>query len=366
MRRLTLAYCAFLLCAVLAWGQNAGPIDCDGQKVVLFKDAIGAEDCGNLSSPDGRYTLGWTLEPKIGASPVDWKLWGTDRDKFLDTYDFDPGDTGEYVSHDWLVDLHDQRLVALPGDDPIFPGESHGYLASAWDATNPAKPVGVIQREGKWYTDNLWLITFDKAGPHAVDLCDRLEKVILPIVRERRPLANLSDYSISYPIQKMDGDSPQSRPTMVAFHGGGMEIPFSAGLAHSQYAEDLNLEVDGTVTLSLPDGAVLSVTSSTPRDDPFRDDPELVRADQKLNDVYERLQKLLKAGDRAKLRKDQLDWIQERNGIAYDAVTAADNDGDPTHDLTALRNQALLKATADRAKELEGDLKNIRADGTYH
>jgi hypothetical protein len=41
--------------SICAAADSGGVITCAGQKVVLFKDAIGAEESGNLSSPDGRY-----------------------------------------------------------------------------------------------------------------------------------------------------------------------------------------------------------------------------------------------------------------------------------------------------------------------
>jgi len=341
---MTRAWLIFVLVGVLpVWGSNVTSshvVDCGGTRAVPFDETV---------SKDGRFAFGWTIKARhAGVKPVDWSQWSAeDPEKFLEAYVFDaesvaPGAAEDYGVVDCLIDLQARTLVELPSEQPNYPGKNRGYSVVAWSEPSEGHRYALIENDARFGTANLWLIRIDGDGVEAMDLAPQLNKAVDPVLREKRPLL-VSAYATFFLLAS--SEKPEEN---AAFNGETATVPFTSDIPKSL---DESSAVEGTLTLQLPEGSVMKTVCTTERDDPLEDVPELAKADGELNRVYGALQQKLGADERARLKTEQLGWIELRDSGAFDAYQAAqaNNDGNPKE----ARNQALLKATKERTAELE-------------
>ena len=208
-----------------------------------------------LKSPDGRYAVGWTIQPRSkDAQPVDWTgLKLNSVYKFLDRYETqEPGrpDTA-YELNNCLVDLHEKKMLVLPAEWANWPGNgSHGSIDAAWSSASGQPRYALIQNEGRFSTYNLWLVVIDEDGMHQLDLAPRLKEPVVQFLKKRKP-SDYDSYQVSYPLHS-------TNTRKISFQGSTAEIPFLAEVPKSMEAP----LITGTVTVTLPDGDVGQVSGS--------------------------------------------------------------------------------------------------------
>ena len=314
-------------------------IDCGTAKVAIFDDTV---------SPDGQHAIGWSIIPnKKKVAPVDWSQWKTGSaidmvEKYGASGSGEATPDDDYLLINCVVDIQNKKMLSLETDEPDFPGKNRGYLSALWGAKNKGVQYALVQIDSRFWTNKLWLVTIDSSGMHQTDLTDRLNKAVIPILKEKMPL-RYERYATFFPLQDSDAPKPPA-----AIDGSTATLSFSSA-ADKSLVDPI---VEGTVVVHLPDGAIVKTSSPTKRDDPFEDIPELAKADQKLNQNYAKLQKSLSPANREALKKEQLDWIEKRDSDAFQAA----ND-DTANDPDKARNKSLLDATNDRADELEARLE---------
>jgi len=312
-------------------------VDVGSGKAVTFQETI---------SPDVRYVIGWTLRPhKKNVKPIEWSLWTPDNPrKFLETYaSYLPGDISaddDYELIDCIIDLKTKKLLQLPTKEVDYPGKHRGDIFSAWSPAGQGVRYALVQNDFQYSTENLWLITLDSGGMHQIDIGGNLQKAVDPIVAEKRPLVNHA-YETVFPLSAQD-----STDIPVAFHDSTVTIPFWSDVPKT---EEDDTQVEGAVTVKLPEGTVLKASSSTPRDDPFKDVPELAKADHELNQVYRQLGQKLSSKQQGDLKHEQQLWIIQRdNDAAYASETSR-----------AARNKSFLESTRQRITDLQDRLHEL-------
>jgi len=320
-------------------GAHGAPIDCGADKVVLFDDA---------TSNDGRYAIGWTLrarDPK--AKPVDWKLWDSDNPYDLfDKYDYLDEDTGypgvrpritPYELFECVVDLKKKQLLPLRSEWPYWPNKNHADFQVIWSTATDGSQHAIVKNDARWFTENLWLVTAEKSGMREMELSTRLNDKVEPILKVKRPLT-YANFGINW-LANSDGTEVSTN----IFTGSTVRLDFSAAIPKQGDS------VDGSITVSPAHGTITKVVCDTPRDDPFKDNPELAKADKELNKTYAELLQKLNEGQRAPLRKEQRAWLASR-----DESAEGENFGSSNQD----RNESLIKSTKERTAELQKRLAN--------
>ncbi len=331
----------FILAALLAlpaWGDNVTSthvVDCGQNKAVPFDETL---------SSDRRYAIGWTvLVQNKKAKPVDWSQWdATDTSKFIDTYLSDsdePRDKDDYAFVNCVIDLDGKTLLLLSSDNADFPQKNRGYLVAAWSLPEKGRQYAMVENDARFYTSNLWLITIDSTGMHQTDLVKSFDRATDKILRQYRPL-NFGEYGTSYDAKT------------TSFNGSSATITFESDIPKS---EDENSMVEGVLSIHLPDGAVTQVSSHSKPDDPMKEFPELAKADGELNQIYGQLSQKLDPAQRGDLKKEQLDWIKQRDNDAAEALRQSSEDPS-AHDLHDARNKSLFQSTQKRLAELKGRL----------
>ena len=286
---------------------------------VLADSVINGPPPENVS-PNGQYAIGWTLvrvDPE--AKPVDWTAYDASKAyDFLDHYAWDPdAATHPYRLFDCVIAVASRKTVELPSSFPWWPGRNHSEdLVVDWTADSR---FALIQNPGRFDTRNLWLVDVAGGNIRWLDLTSRLDRAVGVVVEDKRPF-DYAEYAFNYPLSNSDSPSVTFGPTSATF-------PFSADIPKS---DDPASAVEGTVVVRLSDGTVENVSSNTPRDNPFVDDPALAAADHELNQVYTRLKSKLTVAQLAALKEEQITWITERNLTAKDAQgQSADPSGKP-------------------------------------
>jgi len=292
-------------------------IVCGRDKAVLFDDA---------TSEDGRYAIGWSLRPATqNAKPVDWSLWNPEEPYDLfDKFDFlDPEMTGSgqapladamksvpasppsnqaqraaYELFECVVDLKKKQMLPMRSGWPYWPHKNHGDLHVIWSHKTGGVDYAVVANGARFSTANLWLVIANDSGLQQVDLSQQLEKESGRILEQKRPLT-YDAYSVTW---MDDGDGPEVFDKSVA------RLNFTADIPKMDYET-----VTGTVTVNLTTGKITKVESDTAADDPFRDNPELAKADRELNATYAALLLKLNKAGRETLRKEQRAWLNSRD-----------------------------------------------------
>jgi len=247
-----------------------------------------------------------------------------------------------YGGDNCFVDIREKKTIDLPSDRPYESKENHAEYGVFWSPGTKFARYCLMQNQKRFATYNLFLIRMDQPGMSQVDIVPRLEKAVRPVLQTLRPLY-YKIMAISYPNSEWD----DVFKTPV-FHATTVDIQFNADLPKAGYDQ-----VTGWVTVSLPEGKVLKVDCDAKRDDPFQDDATLAKADADLNRVYALLQKQLDPTHRAKLRKEQLDWIKQRDDTVADDYPIAGDDVE-VPEFTRERNKRLVDVTEERTGVLKG------------
>lgn len=306
--------------AQVARGQEADEagqlVDCGTDKVVTFPKTM---------SRDGRFAAGWTIRPaRKSVKPVDWSQW-SDRNlgPFLERYPWDRAefDKPPYVMVEGAVDLK-RRLFVETGEGWMVPPNA------VWsDAEAEGRRYGVLGKTRRRGARMLLLVVADKEGLRTVDLLDGAQKAVTDfLIREARGLKFTGVFF-----------TPQG------FAGNVARVGFSAEDFYN-YDQD----IDGTLTIRLPEGTVQEVKRKTERD-PFTDNPELAKAEARLQEVYVKLLGQLNAPGRTALEKEQTAWAAKRDRDANDEVVKPGGKGGYAQ---AVYEKALLDATLARISEL--------------
>jgi hypothetical protein len=229
------------------WAQDALEwklIDCGSEKAVTFE---------KTRSPDARYAIGWTLRPKkLNVQPVDWNHWNPDTAlSFFERYKFslDEEDV-PYELINCVIDTQEKKLLSLQSDWPNWPLKNRGYLVAVWSVEQDGRRYALVQNDARFFTVNLWLITFGRDGMHQLDLVPKLDKLVREFIRKKKP-RKFRDYGIFFPLYD-DADQPKSG----IFKNDIAEIPFSADIPKSM---DEKTSVEGFVLIRLEDIAILEV-----------------------------------------------------------------------------------------------------------
>ena len=299
-----------------------GVLDCGRDKVVLF-------------SRDGNYAIGWTARD---AKPEDWALW--EKDLKEHTHEF----VQRYDILDCAMDFQHGRVLPLPSESPYWPDKRRGTFEVFWSPTEIKPRYCLVQNQSRFATENLWLVRFDKSGIIQRDLVVPFGKAVRKLLREKMPFT-ADKYAISYPKSDWDDEFGYVPPE---FHASSLDIPFTANLPKSGFDR-----VAGTITILLPEATIVRITSNTPNDDPLQSEPELAKADLELNDIYSALQKHLNGSERAALKKEQLDWLQQRNSEAGSGYPGFGSEPEDEAAYKQERNHRLLTATQQRGTELK-------------
>lgn len=280
------------------------------------------------TSSDGRYAVGWTIEPmKKGVKPVDWKLWNPEDPEntgnLLDHYHLREVESpGDYEVEYYALDLHAKKAEPISEDFQTV----RGGVGAAWNDPGASGRHGVLNFRHHIGTDIL-LVNIDAKGSMEIvepgDAVDSAVTALRPNTNNQRGIW-VAEYS-----------AHGSR-----FHGDSVDVPFVAELAKSDEAPPF----DGAVTLRLADGKVLHVFKggSSDTDEAIQADPALKKADEELNNVYKQLAAKLSQTNRAALKKEQQEWIKTRD----DAAKRAENDENA-------RTKSLIEETRKRTQELQ-------------
>jgi len=310
--------------------KNQPLINCPGGPVVLLENGV---------SPDGRYGVGWTVRPGKGAKPVDWSPYKKEGREFVD--DLLVTEETNYEIYNCFVNIREEKMIDLPSGNSYWWKENHAEYGVFWSSGTKLPRYCLMQNQKRFATYNLFLIKVDSSSMSQMDIVPQLEKAVRPLLRTLRPIY-WKDMAISYP--NSEWDDVYKEPV---FHGATVDIQFNADLEKAGYDQ-----VTGWITVSLPAGKVLKVACDAKRDDPFQDYPALAKADRELNDEYALLQKKLDPAARAKLKKEQLEWLKQRDGTAADDYLTAGMDVEVPA-FTRERNNRLVDATRERTGVLK-------------
>lgn len=313
-----LAATLFLHTAQVARGQEeAGQlVDCGTDKVVTFPKTM---------SKDGRFAAGWTIRPaRRSVKPVDWSQWAErEESRFFERYPWDRAEVVRppYVMVEGAVDLK-RRIFVEVGEGWMVPPDA------VWsDGESDGRRYGVLSKTRRRGARMLLLVVADKAGLRTVNLLDGAEKAMADFLRkEARGVMFTGVYF-----------------TPEGITGNVARVGFSAENANN-YDED----VEGVLTMRLPDGAALEVRRKSERD-PFADNPELAKAEARMQEVYGKLLGQLDAAGQAALEKEQTAWAAKRDRDAKAAVSMPTAKGWSAQEAY---ETALLDATQERTSEL--------------
>jgi len=174
-------------------------IDTDIGKAILFK---------GMTSPDGRYAVGWTVSPAVkGMKPVEWSRWDENNpDKLLRNYDWQNYSRGDglarpYEAVDFVIDLQSGKTVELSSRTPYWPGKRNEWtMTTVWIDRLDGNRCALIQNGDEGYRiGNFWLVTMDEKGMREVDMAPAMRKAVDDLLRERRPVVpDPSDYRVAY------------------------------------------------------------------------------------------------------------------------------------------------------------------------
>lgn len=244
---LTVSAC-WLFAHAVALGGSV--IDCGAEKVVLF---VGT------NSPEGNYAVGWTLRPKhAGTAPVDWSAWDDETpEALLDRYEWGSEQAdAPYELVDCVVDLTRKKFLVLPSDWPDWPHKNRGYIDVLWGSAVQGHRHALIQNDSRFYTHNLWLVTFEHAEMRQLDLVPGLTKTVTQLLRKRE-VSSFDQYGVFFPLRKVEWASAKG----AVFKTFSAAIPFVADIPKS--VDDT--AVEGMITISLLQGKVTDLSTRRTR-----------------------------------------------------------------------------------------------------
>lgn len=333
-------------------------------RILKFADDTYCLREGSVTS-DGRYALGWTVQPAKGEKTVDWSiLSSTDFTPFIKKYLLDDttGRTFEGLAN-VVLDLKAKKsLGKLDFEDPWFIGRNHGGFYVTWGPETDGRRFGVVVNDAKWAPMDLVLIEVSSAGLQQTPILEPLDtlvgKFISAQAKKKKGHPDLEAYSIDFPIS----DLPETGVRVGFLQADVVGIPFSAVVPKSE--EDPSY--DGIVTAQLsrakgkPIIAGTKITEVKAPEGLFWNDPmedaAIAKADHDLNAAYGQLRKKLSAAQRETLQTEQRAWLTERDALLekFDNNVEAD---DQEEGQRILRDRALREMIEKRTQELRSRMK---------
>jgi len=322
---------------------NVPLVDTDLGKAMLFP---------GLVSRDGRYSIGWTIQPATSGGPsIDWSHWDpADPDKLLRRYDWQRyaymgGVTLPYKAVNFIVDTRTGKTAHLPSEQPNWPGKKDAWeMVAHWYAgANGRRYVLIESGQENDNVANFWLVTLIETQMQVKDLTTTMRKAVDGILRERRPEVAASDFLVSYPLKVGEEAVNES---------GFAEVPFLANAPDSDQGE---FQLSGTITIRLSDGTVATVSSGEKRLEPFVTNKELQKADETLNAIFQTVLKSMPSKDAQAFKQEERDWIVQRDADASQAVNIIS--GSTQRACEAARESSLLDSTKKRIDELNRRLR---------
>lgn len=253
MKLVLLLLAGLLSLRALASGQasipdpNAGrPVDCGNESVVPF---------AHTASSDGRYALVWTVRGhRASAKAVDWTSYMSDPNSdWLKGYpafvkDFSPDG---YDLLNGVVDLAAKKFFPLSTTQPFQPDGNHHELWAAWLDSPRGKRYALVANNSRWSTSNLWLITLDVAGAHAIDLQIAAEAAVRHYVSKHAPREH-HGYAVGFFVGKPSSGGPSAGDP---FAGKRLNVPYETVVPRSSEGPNFT----GHVGVALPSGKILGV-----------------------------------------------------------------------------------------------------------
>ena len=302
----------------------------------------------SLGSKDGRYAVGWTIQPvEKNQPPVDWSHWDpTNPDKVLRLYDWQCYDNETalklpYQAVDFVLDTHSSKTVQLPSEFSNWPGKRDGWdMIANWCTVPEGRRYGLIANGGGEIDDgNFWLVTLREEPMRSQDIAPIMRKTVDGLLHERRPEIPLTDFLVSYPLKP-------NKETVST--NGLVEIPF---LADPLVSDEGEFQLSGMVTVRLEDGTVAGISSDQKRLDPFVTNEALRQADSKLNALFQEKIKSMTPTAAQAFKQEERNWITQRDKDASQAVNIMGSGSTPQACESA-REKSLLESTKKRIEEL--------------
>jgi lipoprotein NlpI/uncharacterized protein YecT (DUF1311 family) len=313
-----------------------------------------AELIAGTGTSDGRLALAWTLRPLKGSAPVDWTLLGQDREKFRDNY----SDEEQYFAEILVVDqISEKSLATLKLDESwSLPGIDHEALVARWGPRDrDGRRFGIVNCDRKWSPQDLLLIEITGETVSQRSLLAPLNEAVLNFVAKQiggRPASATKSYVVEYPIF----DLPELGSQKGFSDPNHLWLPFEASPGRNS---DKGTAYGGVLHLNLADqpggpaatiqgSPILSVSQT---EEPVSTDVRFLDEDHRLNQVYEALRIGLSPGERERLKKEEREWINKRNGLAQTANGEAQETS--LENPTAIADRELVSITQARIAELE-------------
>jgi lipoprotein NlpI/uncharacterized protein YecT (DUF1311 family) len=312
-----------------------------------------AELVAGTGTSDGRFALAWTLRPLKDAEPVDWSLLQKDRDKFRDNY----SDDDRYFVEILVVDAVSKKSLATLklAASWSLPGVDHEDLVARWGPRDrDGRRFAIVNCDRKWSSQDLILLDVSGETVSQRSLLVPLDEVVRNFVVKQnrgRQASATKQYTVEYPIF----DLPEIGRQKGFSDHNNLRLPFTALIPKSEkdsaYGGVLHLNL-----ASQPDGPTATIQGSPilsagKDEQQVSTDVRFLDADRRLNQVYEALRAGLSASERERLKKEELAWINQRNGVAQEANGKAQEAS--LENPTAVADRELVKVTQARADELE-------------
>jgi lipoprotein NlpI/uncharacterized protein YecT (DUF1311 family) len=312
-----------------------------------------AELVAGTGTSDGRFALAWTLRPLKDAEPVDWSLLQKDREKFRDNY----SDDDRYFVEILVVDAVSKKSLATLklAASWSLPGVDHEDLVARWGPRDrDGRRFAIVNCDRKWSSQDLILLDVSGETVSQRSLLVPLDEVVRNFVVKQnrgRQASATKQYTVEYPIF----DLPEIGRQKGFSDHNNLRLPFTALIPKSEkdsaYGGVLHLNL-----ASQPDGPTATIQGSPilsagKDEQQVSTDVRFLDADRRLNQVYEALRAGLSASERERLKKEELAWINQRNGVAQEANGKAQEAS--LENPTAVADRELVKVTQARADELE-------------
>jgi lipoprotein NlpI/uncharacterized protein YecT (DUF1311 family) len=314
-----------------------------------------AELIAGTGTSDGRFALAWTLRPLKGSEPVDWTLLGQDREKFRDNY----SEEEQYFVEILVVDQVSKKSLATLklAESWSLPGIGHEALVARWGPRDrDGRRFAIVNCDRKWSPQDLVLIEVTGETVSQRSLFAPLNEAVLNFVAKQnggRQASAAKNYVVEYPIF----DLPELGRQKGFSDPNHLWLPFEA--SPSRDSDNKGPAYSGVLHLSLadqPDGPAATIQGSpilsvSQAEEPVSTDVRFLDEDHRLNQVYEALRIGLLPGERERLKKEEREWINKRNGQAQSANGEAQETS--LANPTAIADRELVSITQARITDLE-------------
>jgi tetratricopeptide (TPR) repeat protein len=312
-----------------------------------------AELIAGTGTSDGRFALAWTLRPLKGAEPVDWTLLRQDREKFRDNY----SEEEQYFVEILVVDQVSKKSLATLklAESWSLPGYRHEGLVARWGPRDrDDRRFAIVNCDRKWSPQDLILIEVTGERVSQRSLLASLNEAVLNFVAKQngRTASATKNYVVEYPIFVL----PEFGHQKGFSDPNHLWLPFEASPSRDS---DKAPAYSGVLPLHLADqsdGPAATIQSSPilsvrQTEEPMSTDLRFLDEDHRLNQVYEALRVGLSPAERERLKKEEREWINKRNGLAQSANGEAQETS--LENPTVIADRELVSATQARITELE-------------